>query len=153
MTDSFNKFKSALERSRVKVSLVAAYFIRKGYNVQSIAPVIPETPSDCQADNGDLTAWKSDGVRHVIEVKGYDDYSSETLLGFPHILLDKKTTFDKKETRPFLYFIVGNDTDYALMFRVSNWDKCTIHIHKDQMTGNMDDCYVAEPKHFTRIKL
>ena len=153
LSDSLTRFAAALEGSLPKVSLVAAHFIRrKHYHIQYTPPVIPKTRSECQSDCGDLIAWKGDGPKHVIEVKGLK-YDSETLMGFPYILIDKKTTFDKKETRPFMYYIVGSDTDYALMFYVKDWEHTEIQKYKDQQTGNLDPCYHAEPKHFTRIKL
>lgn len=155
MNQTHELFKQNLKGSLPSVAAVAGYFIKNGkFDVNVEALHVPETIAQGITDQGDMRVRrKGEEDWHPIEVKSYS-YSFESLRHFPHIIMDKKTGFENKGKPAKLYFAVPSCLKYALIF---NYDKYHEHLYlapfKDQVTGKICDCYVADNEWWQEVEL
>jgi hypothetical protein len=146
-------FAENLKGSMVAVNAVAEHVARHGFDVVVPELYIPDSYEDGISDSGDIVASMG-GVEFVIEVKGHPSLEWGDLSWCVYgLLIDKCKVFDAKVRRPDVYYILDRHLKVARTFRVSDWDKTYRRFIRDKVTGRQENCYMADPKHFSVVEL
>ena len=146
------RFKANLKASQPAVLAVQGYLANMGYQSEVPALHVPGTFDDGIADSGDIILLYG-GETYRIEVKLSRSCLWSELIRFPSIVVDKKSTWDAKQPKPYCYFIVDKTLKTAGLFECDNWRQTTIKRFRDQVTGIMEPCYAARPDLFTEVQL
>ena len=152
--DKHKFFQDRLLASQASVDAVADHLRKRGLQVEVPELYVPATASAGQADAGDILVTNADGLERRVEVKCYPSRRWGNLEWCVYgLVIDRVAVFDEKDPVPYCYYITDADLQVARVFMISDWEKVYTHPIRCANTQELNDCYLAHPKHFKVVSL
>ena len=151
--DTHLVFLRELEASQAAVRAMAMHFVCSGYKVQM--PPLQKAPRHEEwgsfSDHGDLIVNDQ-----RIEVKALTaDFTCQADWPFgTYFIVDGKQSYDRKDPRPFRYYIVNKAMTHAAMIEVpQTWDQWYVELRADRIQGVNKEYYLCPVEMVRWIKI